>query len=175
MKNYTEKLLEKSSFERAWTPAATRDGKPAHYGYVWAISTLRGARALEHGGGIFGFSTYGIRLPDEKVYVAVLANSDSPKADPGMLGKRIAALLIGRPGGRCPRSERGDRLLLLCREGDVEELVLQDLRRGGRLEPKVVLGGADERRLRDEADDLGADDRNAEALGLGPHRFEDAV
>ena len=35
--------------------------------------------------------------PDEKVYVAVLANSDGPKADPGMLGKKIAALLIGKP------------------------------------------------------------------------------
>lgn len=94
---YTEKLVKKASLEKAWTPAVTRDGKPTHYGYGWGISTLRGARALEHGGGIFGFSTYGIRLPDEKVYVAVLANSDSPKTDPGMLGKRIAALLIGRP------------------------------------------------------------------------------
>ncbi|MBK6407127.1 MAG: serine hydrolase [Holophagales bacterium] len=94
---YTEKLVKKASLEKAWTPAVTRDGKPTHYGYGWGISTLRGARAIAHGGGIFGFSTYGIRLPDEKVYVAVLANSDSPKTDPGMLGKRIAALLIGRP------------------------------------------------------------------------------
>ena len=94
---YTEKLVKKASLEKAWTPAVTRDGKPTHYGYGWGISTLRGARAIEHGGGIFGFSTYGIRLPDEKVYVAVLANSDSPRADPGMLGKKIAALLIGRP------------------------------------------------------------------------------
>lgn len=94
---YTEKLVKRASLEKAWTPAVTRDGQPTHYGYGWAISTLRGARALEHGGGIFGFSTYGIRLPDDKVYVAVLANSDRPKADPGMLGKKIAALLIGKP------------------------------------------------------------------------------
>ncbi len=93
----TERLVKEASLEKAWTPAVTRDGKPTRYGFGWGVSTFRGARALEHGGGIFGFSTYGIRLPDEKVYVAVLANSDSPKADPGMLGKRIAALLIGRP------------------------------------------------------------------------------
>lgn len=94
---YTEKLVKKASLEKAWTPAVTRDGKATHYGYGWGISTLRGAPAIAHGGGIFGFSTYAIRLPDEKVYVAVLANSDSPRTDPGMLGKRIAALLIGRP------------------------------------------------------------------------------
>ncbi len=94
---YTEKLVKKASLEKAWTPAVTRDGKATHYGYGWGISTLRGAPAIAHGGGIFGFSTYAIRLPDEKVYVAVLTNSDSPRTDPGMLGKRIAALLIGRP------------------------------------------------------------------------------
>ena len=94
---YTEKLLKKASLEKAWTPAVTRDGKPTHYGFGWAVSTLRGSRALEHGGGIFGFSTYGIRLPDERVYVAVLANTDGPKADPGMLGKKVAALLVGKP------------------------------------------------------------------------------
>lgn len=94
---YTEKLLKKASLDKAWAPAVTRDGKPTRYGFGWGISTLRGSPALEHGGGIFGFSTYGIRLPEEKVYVAVLANTDGPKADPGMLGKRIAALLIGKP------------------------------------------------------------------------------
>jgi CubicO group peptidase (beta-lactamase class C family) len=94
---YTERLVKKASLEKAWTPAVTRDGKPTRYGYGWAVSTLRGSPALEHGGGIFGFSTYAIRLPGEKVYVAVLANTDGPKADPGMLGKRIAALLIGKP------------------------------------------------------------------------------
>jgi len=94
---YTEKLVKKASLEKAWTPAVTRDGKPTRYGFGWAVSTLRGAPAIEHGGGIFGFSTYAVRLPREKVYVAVLANTDSPKVDPGMLGKQVAALLIGKP------------------------------------------------------------------------------
>ena len=94
---YTERLVKKASLEKAWTPAVTRDGKPTRYGYGFGVSTLRGARSIEHGGGIFGFSTYAVRLPDEKVYVAVLANSDGPAADPGTLGKEIAALLIGKP------------------------------------------------------------------------------
>ncbi len=94
---YTEKLVKKESLEKAWTPAVTRDGKPTRYGYGFGVSTLRGARSIEHGGGINGFSTYAVRLPDEKVYVAVLANSDGPAADPGTLGKEIAAIVIGKP------------------------------------------------------------------------------
>jgi hypothetical protein len=58
---------------------------------------LRGRPAIEHGGGIFGFSTYATRLPNEKVYVAVLANSDSPATDPGLVAKKLAAIAVGDP------------------------------------------------------------------------------
>ena len=94
---YTETLLKKASLERAWTPYVLKDGKPTGYGYGWGVSKLRGRRAISHGGGIFGFSTYAVRLPDERVYVAVLCNSDSPSADPGYLAKKIAALAVGDP------------------------------------------------------------------------------
>jgi len=36
-------------------------------------------------------------LPDERVYVAVLCNTDSPSADPGYLAHKIAALAVGDP------------------------------------------------------------------------------
>jgi CubicO group peptidase (beta-lactamase class C family) len=94
---YAEKLLKRASLERAWTPYVLKGGKATGYGYGWGVSKLRGRRAIEHGGGIFGFSTYAVRLPDERVYVAVLCNSDSPSADPGYLAKKIAALAVGDP------------------------------------------------------------------------------
>jgi D-alanyl-D-alanine carboxypeptidase len=94
---YTEKLLKKASLDRAWTPYVLKNGKATGYGYGWGVSTLRGRRAISHGGGIFGFSTYAVRLPDERLYVAVLCNSDSPAADPEYLGKKIAALAVGDP------------------------------------------------------------------------------
>ncbi len=94
---YGEALVKKASLEKAWTPYVLKDGKSTAYGYGWGISKLRGRRAIEHGGGIFGFSTYALRLPDDRVYVAVLCNSDSPSADPGYLAKRIAALAVGDP------------------------------------------------------------------------------
>ncbi len=94
---YTERLLKKASLERAWTPYVLKNGKPTGYGYGWGVSKLRGRRAIDHGGGIFGFSTFAVRLPDERVYVAVLCNSDRPAADPGYLAKKIAALAVGDP------------------------------------------------------------------------------
>jgi len=94
---YGETLVKKASLEKAWTPYLLKDGSPTGYGYGWGISKLRGRRAIAHGGGIFGFSTYAVRLPDERTYVAVLCNSDSPSTDPGYLARKIAALAIGDP------------------------------------------------------------------------------
>ena len=42
------------------------------YGYGITAGTLRGEPLLQHGGGIFGFSSYLLYLPEEKVTVAVL-------------------------------------------------------------------------------------------------------
>jgi D-alanyl-D-alanine carboxypeptidase len=94
---YGEALLKGVSLEKAWTPYVLKNGKPTGYGYGWGISKLRGRRAIDHGGGIFGFSTFALRLPEERVYVAVLCNSDRPAANPGYLAKKVAALVVGDP------------------------------------------------------------------------------
>ncbi len=94
---YTEKLLKKASLEKAWTPYRLTNGESTGYGYGWAIDKLRGRTSIAHGGGIFGFSTFAIRLPEERVYVAVLANSDSPATDPGYVARKLAALAAGDP------------------------------------------------------------------------------
>jgi CubicO group peptidase (beta-lactamase class C family) len=94
---YGETLLKQASLEKAWTAYVLKNGTSTGYGYGWAISTMRGRRAIEHDGGIFGFSTYALRLPAERVFVAVLCNSDSPGVDPEYLAKKIAALAIGDP------------------------------------------------------------------------------
>ena len=58
---------------------------------------MRGQQAIEHGGGIPGFSTYALRLPQDHVYVVVLCNSDNPKVAPVYLARRLAAIAIGKP------------------------------------------------------------------------------
>ena len=94
---YTEKLLKRSSLEKMWTPYKLADGSSTGYGYGWQMATLRGHRTVEHGGGIFGFVTYALRLPDDHTYVAVLCNSDNPPAAPDYLAKRLGAVAIGNP------------------------------------------------------------------------------
>lgn len=92
------KVLAADSYRAMTTP----DGKAAErdYGYGIFAQTLRNERVLQHGGGIFGFSSYLLYLPDSATTVAVLYNAD--RGRPGMLGTgRVANLLaahaIGKP------------------------------------------------------------------------------
>jgi len=91
------KVLKPESLSQAWKPFVLKSGEPTTYGYGWVKGSLRGRRSIEHGGGIFGFSTHALSLPDDKVYVAILCNSDSPAADPGFLARKLAAVAAGDP------------------------------------------------------------------------------
>lgn len=91
------KLLKPASWQRAFTPYRLADGKSTGYGYGWAVSELQGTPAVGHGGGINGFSTYALRLPQQQVFVAVLSNADSGVANPGMVANRAAAIAMGKP------------------------------------------------------------------------------
>ena len=94
---YTEKILKKASLDKAWTSYVLKSGEATNYGYGWGLSKVRGRRSIAHGGGIFGFSTYALRLPEDRVYVAVLSNSDSPLTDPGYVARKLAAIAVGDP------------------------------------------------------------------------------
>ncbi|UUZ57230.1 beta-lactamase family protein [Massilia sp. H-1] len=68
------------------------NGDATHYGYGWGIGTLRGSPMVSHGGGINGFSTFALRLPEKKVFVAVLGNIDGGLASPEFVAKKVAAI-----------------------------------------------------------------------------------
>lgn len=91
------KLLKPASWKMAFTPYKLNPEKSTGYGYGWGVGTLQGTPVVEHGGGINGFRTYALRLPEQKVFVAVLANADSGNANPEVLAKKAAALAIGKP------------------------------------------------------------------------------
>lgn len=92
---YTEQLLKHETIEQAQIAHTLADGSSTAYGYGWEISEYAGHRLIEHGGGIHGFRTRAIRLPDDRVFVAVLSNNGG--IDPGLLAFKIAALTIGQP------------------------------------------------------------------------------
>lgn len=91
------KLLKQASWTQAFTPYKLADGKSTGYGYGWGVSKVRGATEVGHGGGINGFSTYALRLPDQKVYVAVLTNADGGFVPPQVVAKKAAAIAMGNP------------------------------------------------------------------------------
>ncbi|MGX4640976.1 serine hydrolase [Massilia sp. SYSU DXS3249] len=91
------KLLKPASWKRAFTPYTLADGKSTGYGYGWQIGKLQGAASIEHGGAINGFNTFAQRLPEQKVFVAVLSNADGGLVNPGMVASRAAAIAIGKP------------------------------------------------------------------------------
>lgn len=91
------KLLKAASWQKAFTPYKLTNGKSTGYGYGWEIGTLNGAQKIAHGGGINGFSTYALRVPEKKVFVAVLSNTESGRTHPEMVATKVAALAIGKP------------------------------------------------------------------------------
>lgn len=91
------RLLTAASWKRAFTSYLLAPGKPSNYGYGWHVGTLQGVPMIDHDGGINGFRTYALRLPEQKVFAAVLTNADSGTPDPDMLGMKAAALAIGKP------------------------------------------------------------------------------
>lgn len=92
---YTDKLLKLKILQQAHIPYRLANGSSTAYGYGWEISEYAGHRLIEHGGGINGFRNRTIRMPDDRVFVAVLSNNGG--ASPGLLAFKIAALVIGRP------------------------------------------------------------------------------
>lgn len=91
------KLLSPASWKMAFTPYKLTPDTSTDYGYGWHVGTLQGTPVVDHGGGINGFRTYALRLPEQKIYVAVLANSDSGGARPEVLAKKLVATAMGKP------------------------------------------------------------------------------
>lgn len=94
---FAGKVLKKEWLDRALSPSRTTGGEPTGYGYGWMIGNLRGHRTVEHGGGIMGFTSYGLALPDDRVYVAILTNSVAPGRDPESRAVRVAEAVLNLP------------------------------------------------------------------------------
>ena len=89
------KLVKNESIRLAFADYKLNDGKPIHYGYGWGLNDINGSSTIEHGGGIFGYTTNGIWLPKEDVYVVMLTNRDD--VSPSDISTRLAAIAIGKP------------------------------------------------------------------------------
>jgi CubicO group peptidase (beta-lactamase class C family) len=83
------KLISKASYAKMYTPAKN------NYAYGWAVTTTKGRKEIQHGGGINGFVTQILRYPDEKVCVVVLCNV--VPMNPGRVAGDLAKIAFGEP------------------------------------------------------------------------------
>lgn len=89
------KLIGAKSLQKAWTNYKLSNGSSTNYGYGFALSEINGSPTIEHSGGIFGYSSNGIYLPEEDVYTIVLTNCSCNS--PYDFSTRVAAIAIGKP------------------------------------------------------------------------------
>lgn len=94
---FAGKLVGRAWLDKAFTPYKLKNGESTGYGYGWFISDYQGHRIVEHGGGINGFSTYEMTLPEDRVFLAVLTNSAVAGRDPEPRAVKIAGLVLGKP------------------------------------------------------------------------------
>ena len=90
-------LLRPASYKKMFTAYTLSSGESTGHGYGWGIASYDGHPAVGHGGGINGFICYVLRMPEDKVYVAVVSNNASNDANPGELASLAGAIAIGKP------------------------------------------------------------------------------
>ncbi len=88
-------LIKKTSYEKAIHGSTLNDDTHIPYGYGLGEDNINGSPSIQHGGGIFGYTTMGIYLPEEKVFVSGLTNCDCKNIT--SVTTRIAAMAIGKP------------------------------------------------------------------------------
>uniref|UniRef100_UPI004049A191 serine hydrolase n=2 Tax=Gelidibacter sp. TaxID=2018083 RepID=UPI004049A191 len=93
LNNHT--LITKASYEKAIHGSTLNNGEHISYGYGLGEDQVNGSPSIQHGGGIFGYTTMGIYLPEEKIFVSGLTNCDCKNITD--VTTAIAAIAIGKP------------------------------------------------------------------------------
>jgi CubicO group peptidase (beta-lactamase class C family) len=91
------KLIKRETLEKAFASYKLKDGQDTKYGYGWCVSDYEGHRLIEHGGGIHGFLSHVMLFPEDRVFVAMLANSTVMDLQPEPLAFKAGCLALGIP------------------------------------------------------------------------------
>lgn len=89
------KLLTRASWDRMFTPYILAGGEATNYGYGWDVERFEGRRVYRHSGGIPGYMAEVLRMPDDRIYVALLTNSDASGVSTGFITTRLASAAVG--------------------------------------------------------------------------------
>jgi CubicO group peptidase (beta-lactamase class C family) len=94
-----DRVLSRVSVERMFVPYRLKNGSSTGYGYGWDLGGYHGHRVQEHQGGTAGFLSHIIRMPDDRVFVAILSNRNSMAVPLQTTAHRVAAIAVGDPIG----------------------------------------------------------------------------
>lgn len=83
------KILKAASWKEALTPVKNK------YAYGMVIDTTFGHTSVSHSGGIFGFSSYVVRYPEDGVSIILLNNSNNGKLSD--IATSLSAILYNQP------------------------------------------------------------------------------
>jgi CubicO group peptidase (beta-lactamase class C family) len=132
---YTDKLLPTSVHEEMWTATKLNGGRTTPYGFGWQLGDIRGHRFVAHGGGIHGFSTYILRLMEEKLTVIVLMNAgSSPETIArGVAGQYVNGITLAtvepKPDTNPKLTQRLEKCLSELAESRDSEILTDQFRR----------------------------------------------
>ena len=87
-------VLSDDAYRQMIEPGDLNDGTKLRYALGLSVTDVRGHRAIHHGGGINGFLSESLYLPDEDLAVVVLVNSLGAPG-PSALAREIVELLVG--------------------------------------------------------------------------------
>jgi CubicO group peptidase (beta-lactamase class C family) len=90
------KAINRASVREAQISVILPNGRPTGFGYGWEMGNVQGSPSVKHYGVVNGFVTYATYLPQEKIFVAILSNSEAA-GDLDMPASEIAAVVLGKP------------------------------------------------------------------------------
>jgi len=88
------KVVSPKSFEQMTTPDSLPGGRRMNYGFGLTVGQVGSKKMIAHGGGIFGFTTAGVFIPEDAINIAVFTNSEG---GPDALAANIARAVMGLP------------------------------------------------------------------------------
>lgn len=86
--------VKPESYAQMTTSAVLADGSATRYGFGLRIDDWEERRRISHGGGIFGFTSMLVTLPDDGLTVAVLSNSNAMNT--GKVADAVARVALGQ-------------------------------------------------------------------------------
>lgn len=95
-------LVKATTIQKAFTNYTLTNGSSINYGYGWGLNEINGITTYEHGGRIFGYTSMGVYIPQEDIYVVILSNCSCNS--PTSAAVQIAAIVLEKPFSKKDRS-----------------------------------------------------------------------